>query len=200
MWRAIISCFVSYVLGSYPTSYFVTKLFTGKNVYETGDRNIGGTNTMIVTKSKFAFVIVAVFDLLKAFIAASVSLYMLKDFWISTLIAGVFSTLGHNYSMFMKFKGGKGASTNVGVLLFINPILGLSFVLILFLITIVNMKVFRFTYNEFHEILYRITATTIAAYYLLPNFTLHVLIFQLISVLKYLTEKQWNKHLFKSFK
>lgn len=199
MLLVILSCFVSYVLGSYPTAYFITKLFTRKNVLKNGDKNMGGTNALFLTKSLIAYATVAVFDMLKAFIACALSYYFMKDLWNSTLIAGLFSTIGHNYSMFKSFKGGKGASTNIGVFFFINPSLALIFFLTFLIIVIFNNYVKRVTYNEFKEVVFRTIITTIITYLFFTIYWFHVLSFQLISVLKYLTERQWNKHIKNSF-
>jgi glycerol-3-phosphate acyltransferase PlsY len=192
--HVILSCFVSYVIGSYPTAYFVTNLFIGQNIYKKGDKNAGGTNAYYITRSILAFCLIAVFDALKAFIAAGFSLFILKDFWLATLISGVFATLGHNYSVFKGFKGGKGASTTTGVLIFINPLLVIGF-LALFTLLINLNKYLKITTKEFAEVITRTITTTLICFIFFPEYWIHVLSFQLVSVLKYSTEKQWLKEM-----
>lgn len=199
MLHVILICFISYVIGSYPTAYFAAKKFAKKNVYKTGDRNGGGTNVLYLTKSIKLFFLVGGIDILKAYLAAAISVFILKEFWLATLLSGIFSALGHNYSIFKGFKGGKGASTNIGALLFINPMLGLTFLITFFTIILINNKLLKFTQNEFLEAIIRILITTVIIYFLFQDYWIHSLAFQLVSVIKYTTEKQWYKHMKKSF-
>jgi len=187
------SIIISYLLGSFPTAYLIVKRFTGKNVFRSGDKNMGGTNALIISKSFTIALLVGVVDALKALTACLiVNNFFIQSVWWAGLIAGFFSTLGHNYSIFMNFKGGKGASTNLGAFLFLNPLMALLFFSILLCTTFVN-KFFRFTRNEFSELIARLTLFAVSAYLIFNDYWIHALVLQLVSVVKYLTNKEWFK-------
>lgn len=180
------------MLGSYPSSYLFLKFFHKKNILLEGDGNVGGTNSFYITKSLKTYLLVIVFDLGKAVAAGLLSYYLLNDLWLATLVSGVFSTLGHNYSLFLRFKGGKGASTNIGTFLLINPVIAIFFALSIGFVFLSN-KYLKYTRNEFVEMLVRIVMVIVFVYFFKPDYALHALLFQLTSIIKYATEKQFFK-------
>ncbi len=104
----------TYLLASIPFGYIVGKLF-GKDVTKEGSGNIGATN-VTRTIGKKAGILVLILDLLKGFIPVY---YAKLIFWDTKLIAIIATTavIGHCFSIFMKFKGGKGVATGFGVLI-----------------------------------------------------------------------------------
>ena len=140
----------AYLLGSIPTGFLVAKA-RGIDIRSVGSGNIGATNTMRVL-GKPAGIFVLLMDVLKGFLAV-VLLSFLVGFWLSQgkrgnydeeivyrlpLIAGIFAVLGHNYTCWLKFKGGKGIATTTGVYLALAPwavLIGLVVFLLAVLVT-----------------------------------------------------------------
>ncbi len=104
----------TYLLASIPFGYIVGKLF-GKDITKEGSGNIGATN-VTRTIGKKAGALVLILDLLKGFIPVYIAKHI---FWDSKYVAvvAVVAVMGHCFSVFMKFKGGKGVATGFGVLL-----------------------------------------------------------------------------------
>ena len=123
---------VSYLLGSIPFGYIVVKFFTGKNIMEHGTGNVGTMNTHRTTNSKFLTFIVLFSDLFKGYLSFLLTLY--TAFWFNEnpvlflALAGFALILGHNYSIFLKFKGGKGLAAGAGFIFGFSPLLVLAWI------------------------------------------------------------------------
>jgi len=113
----IISC---YLLGSIPFGYIVGKLFKKIDIREFGSGNIGATNALRILGPPLAsFVVIG--DIGKGIL----SIYLVKYFNIDSslilTIAGLAVICGHDWSVFLGFKGGKGIATTFGVVFTLNP-------------------------------------------------------------------------------
>ncbi len=113
---------ISYLLGSIPTAYIIS----GGLVIKKGDKNVGTLNTLSVTRSKTKAIIVLIVDVLKGYISAS-----LTSDPITRLLAITAVIIGHNYSIWIRFKGGIGLATMIGVMMKLNPLIGLIISLII---------------------------------------------------------------------
>ena len=105
----------TYLIGSIPFGYVVGKLF-GKDITKEGSGNIGATN-VTRTIGKKAGILVLILDLLKGFIPV---FFAKNYFYFEPKFIGlvaVMAVIGHCFSVFMKFKGGKGVATGFGVLI-----------------------------------------------------------------------------------
>jgi len=117
----------AYLIGSIPTGFLVAKA-RGIDIQKAGSGNIGATNAMRVL-GKPAGIFVLLMDALKGYAAVAwLSLALLEIFSTSTadietlrIVAGIFAVLGHNYTCWLKFKGGKGIATTAGVYLALAP-------------------------------------------------------------------------------
>lgn len=124
----LIISLVSYLLGTFPTSLLVVKLFIGKDVRASGSGNAGGLNTLrLVTKHKniwwglFAFVIVLLVDIFKAILAVYLTRFVfMQDNILGITLAAFFAVLGHNYPFYLNFYGGRGAACLIGILLYLD--------------------------------------------------------------------------------
>jgi len=129
----IIVVLVSYLLGSVPTSIIVTKALKGIDIRNFGSGNAGGTNVIrVIGWGPGVFVILL--DALKGFVAAVVLSHLFygkfpldngtpfSDFTVVQIIAGISAILGHTWTVFAGFKGGKGIATAGGMLVGIAPI------------------------------------------------------------------------------
>lgn len=111
---------VSYLLGSIPFGLLTTKLFAGVDVRKHGSGNIGMTNVLRTT-GYFCALITLIGDMGKGVAAVLLGSYFLGDATL-TLISGIMAVVGHNWSLFLRFKGGKGIATIGGVLLAYQPL------------------------------------------------------------------------------
>jgi glycerol-3-phosphate acyltransferase PlsY len=109
----------TYLIASIPFGYVIGKLF-GKDITKEGSGNIGATN-VTRTIGKKAGVVVLLLDMLKGFLPVYYAKHLFfLDFKFISLVA-LTAVLGHCFSIFMKFKGGKGVATGIGVLLALSP-------------------------------------------------------------------------------
>ena len=114
---------ISYLLGSIPFGFLLTKIFLNKDIRKIGSGNIGATNALRTGNKTLGYATL-IFDILKAIIPVIfVKIYYSDYLYISSLC--VF--LGHVFPVWLKFKGGKGVATYVGILCCINIYLGISF-------------------------------------------------------------------------
>ena len=120
----IIVGIASYLMGSIPFGLILTKVFLNKDIREIGSGNIGATN-VLRTGNKLIGYSTLVLDIVKAIIPV---IYVKINFPELIYIASLCSFLGHVFPIWLKFKGGKGVATYVGILFSINILLGLIFV------------------------------------------------------------------------
>jgi len=106
-----------YLIGSIPTAYIIVRLFTNQDIRLSGSGSVGAANTLKVTKSRFLSIGVAVFDILKGVAAFYIGLYVGAGEFMTGAVAGVASVAGHNFSVWLWFKGGRGLATAAGFLL-----------------------------------------------------------------------------------
>ena len=123
----ILTALAAYLLGSIPFGFLVAKV-KGIDIRSVGSGNIGATNAMRVL-GKPAGIAVLLLDALKGYAAVAwLCLAVLKMFNVTSadteslrIIAGIGAVLGHNYTCWLKFKGGKGIATTAGVYLALAP-------------------------------------------------------------------------------
>lgn len=128
---------VSYFLGAIPFAYIMTKLITGKDIRKIGSGNVGATNAARILGLKYGF-LVAALDILKGILAVFIAraLILAESPRYFLLIASLLVITGHNWSIFLRFAGGKGVAATFGVLVFLYP-LPMFFSLALWLILVV---------------------------------------------------------------
>lgn len=128
MLAGIFSSIIAYVLGSIPFG-----LILGKGIWRTdlrhhGSGNIGATNAWRILGKK-AGITIFLCDFLKGLVAVGIAQH-LSDSAIVAVLAAIFALVGHSFSFFMQFKGGKGVATGLGVLVMLMPTVSLiAFVL-----------------------------------------------------------------------
>ena len=114
---------VSYLMGSIPFGLILTKIFLKKDIREIGSGNIGATNALR-TGNKFIGYSTLILDIIKAIIPV---LYVKLNFPEMIYVSALCAFLGHVFPVWLRFKGGKGVATYVGILCSINIIFGLVF-------------------------------------------------------------------------
>ena len=114
---------ISYLMGSIPFGFILTKIFLKKDIREIGSGNIGATNALR-TGNKTIDYLTLILDILKAVIPV---LYVKFFFQESIYISSLCAFLGHVFPIWLKFRGGKGVATYVGILFSINIYFGVIF-------------------------------------------------------------------------
>jgi len=124
MLLGFMSVIIGYLLGSFPAGYLITKYKKGIDIREVGVRNMGGGN--VVREVGFwPGVLTLIFDMGKGALAIYIARWLgLSLPW--ELATGFAAMLGHNYPLFLGFRGGKGIATVVGMLFAISPLAALG--------------------------------------------------------------------------
>ena len=125
---------VSYLMGSIPFGLVLTKIFLKKDIREIGSGNIGATNALR-TGNKFIGYSTLILDIIKAVIPV---LYVKVNFPDLIYVSALCAFLGHVFPVWLKFKGGKGVATYVGILFCTNIYLGAIFVIVWFVVFIIS--------------------------------------------------------------
>jgi acyl phosphate:glycerol-3-phosphate acyltransferase len=114
----------AYLVGSIPSAYIVTRLKTGKDIRRLGSGNVGSANVLSSTSSKALALLVILFDGGKG--AFAVWLGRLAGLSVGMQMAvGLAAIAGHNWPIYLGFKGGRGIITSLGVIAITSPLLGL---------------------------------------------------------------------------
>jgi glycerol-3-phosphate acyltransferase PlsY len=124
---------ITYLVGSIPTSYILTKKIKGVDIRDYGSGNVGATNALRVLGTKFG-VLALLLDMAKGavpvFLAKSLGM---ADIWLIAI--ALTAIIGHIFTIFLKFKGGKGVATSAGVFIALTPG-AVGFALLVFIITV----------------------------------------------------------------
>ena len=119
----IIVLFYSYFLGSIPFGLIITKIFLNQDIRNVGSGNIGTTNVLRTGKKSLA-IATLIFDILKGYVSIVVALKYFNDLiYFSALICFI----GHIFPVWLKFKGGKGVATYLGIILALSFKFGIIF-------------------------------------------------------------------------
>ncbi len=120
MWQIMVALAGSYLLGSIPTAYVLVRWVKRIDVRAVGSGNVGATNAARAAGPGIG-IIVFLIDALKGAIAILVFSQCLPSWSAARLICGLAAVIGHNFPVFLKFRGGKGVATTIGVLLAAMP-------------------------------------------------------------------------------
>ena len=169
----IIVLFYSYFLGSIPFGLIITKIFLNQDIRNVGSGNIGTTNVLRTGKKSLA-IATLIFDILKGYLSVIITLKYFNDLiYFSALICFI----GHIFPVWLKFKGGKGVATYLGIILALSfkfvIIFGITWLLITFI----------FKYSSLASM---ISALIVFAYsIILDNNTLSVFLFITFIIILY---------------
>lgn len=117
----VLALVASYFVGAIPNSYLAGKLFKGIDLREHGSGNLGATNVWRTLGPKFA-IPVGILDSAKGAIPVLFIAPLASDAKLFALACGIMAVLGHVFSIFVGFKGGKGVATAAGVMLGLTPL------------------------------------------------------------------------------
>jgi len=121
MWSAAPWLLLSYLLGAIPASYLVGKAFRGIDLRQVGSGNLGATNLYRTLGWKFALP-AGLFDVAKGAVPVLVFGPRVPDLPFFPVLCGIAAIVGHVFSVFVNFRGGKGVATAAGMILAIAPL------------------------------------------------------------------------------
>ena len=173
---------ISYLMGSVPFGLILTKVFLKKDIRDIGSGNIGATNALR-TGNKLIGYTTLILDISKAIIPV---IFVKINFPELIFVASLCAFLGHVFPIWLKFKGGKGVATYVGILFSINILLGTIFIISWIVIFILTK------YSSLSSI---IGAISIPLYFLLTGQSNNVIFFIIMFVLIFFTHRENIKRL-----
>ena len=173
---------ICYLSGSIPFGFILTKIILKKDIRDIGSGNIGATNALR-TGNKFIGYTTLFFDIIKAVIPV---IYIKINFPELLFIGSLCAFLGHVFPVWLKFKGGKGVATYVGILFALNIYFGLVFI-IFWLIT--------FGLSKFSSLSSLIASISVPFYLLITAQFDQVFFFTIMFVLIFFTHRENIKRL-----
>jgi glycerol-3-phosphate acyltransferase PlsY len=172
----------SYLMGSIPFGLILTKLFLNKDIREIGSGNIGATNALR-TGNKLIGYSTLLLDIAKAIIPV---IYVKFNYPDLIYIASLCAFLGHVFPIWLKFKGGKGVATYVGILFSLNIILGLVFL---------ASWVFIFLFSRYSSLSSIVASILVPIYILITGQINDAIFFAIMFILIFFTHRENIKRL-----
>ena len=169
----ILVLFYSYLLGSIPFGLIITKVFLRKDIRKVGSGNIGTTNVLRTGKKSLA-IATLIFDILKGYVSVIITLKYFNDLvYFSALICFI----GHIFPVWLKFKGGKGVATYLGIIFALSFKFGIIFGITWLLIS------FIFKYSSLSSMIGALIVFIYSMF--LDNITLSIFLFITFIIILY---------------
>ena len=165
--------FLSYILGSIPSGLILTNLFLNKDIRKIGSKNIGATN-VLRTGNKFIASLTLFLDIFKGSAAILITNHYFPNL---IYLSGLMAFLGHIFPVWLKFKGGKGVATYLGIIFALSFKLGLFFCIAWLLILFISK------YSSLSSILSVLIIFLIS--FLENNFNLNLFLFIVFVIILY---------------
>ena len=179
--EVVIIATASYLIGSIPFGFILTKIFLKKDIRDIGSGNIGATNALR-TGNKYLGYGTLLLDILKAIIPVIYTKLNYPDY---IFVTSIFIFIGHVFPLWLKFKGGKGVAPYVGILFSINLIYGIIFV---------SIWIITFLISKYSSLSSLIASFTIPIYLLFFN-NENLIFFSIMFVLIFYTHRENVKRL-----
>ena len=173
---------ISYLMGSIPFGFILTKIVIKKDIREIGSGNIGATNALRTGNKSIGYATL-ILDILKAVAPVIYVKVFYQDF---LYVASLCAFLGHVFPIWLKFKGGKGVATYVGILFAINFYFGIVFTITWFV---------TFFISKYSSLSSLVGAASIPIYLLILSQFNQVIFFTIMFVLIFFTHKENIKRL-----
>jgi acyl phosphate:glycerol-3-phosphate acyltransferase len=129
----IVNFVLGYFVGSIPFAYLLTRTVAKVDIRGAGSGNVGGYNAYVVTHSKWTGLLVVALDALKGFVTVQISLWLFPDSYLSLCMGLLGALAGHNYSVWLGFKGGRGLATAAGGMILLGPSYGVVWCVVWFI-------------------------------------------------------------------
>ena len=179
--EVIIVAITSYLMGSIPFGFILTKIFLKKDIRDIGSGNIGATNALRTGNKSLGYGTLLL-DVLKAIIPVIYTKLNYPDY---IFITSMFVFIGHVFPLWLKFKGGKGVAPYVGILFSINLIYGIVFV---------SIWIITFLISKYSSLASLIASFTIPIYLLFFN-NENLIFFSIMFILIFYTHRENVKRL-----
>ena len=179
--EVIIVAITSYLMGSIPFGFILTKIFLKKDIRDIGSGNIGATNALRTGNKSLGYGTLLL-DVLKAIIPVIYTKLNYPDY---IFITSMFVFIGHVFPLWLKFKGGKGVAPYVGILFSINLIYGIVFV---------SIWIITFLISKYSSLASLIASFTIPIYLLFFN-NENLIFFSIMFILIFYTHRDNVKRL-----
>jgi len=179
--EVIIVAITSYLMGSIPFGFILTKIFLKKDIRDIGSGNIGATNALRTGNKSLGYGTLLL-DVLKAIIPVIYTKLNYPDY---IFITSMFVFIGHVFPVWLKFKGGKGVAPYVGILFSMNLIYGIVFV---------SIWIITFLISKYSSLASLIASFTIPIYLLFFN-NENLIFFSIMFVLIFYTHRENVKRL-----
>ena len=179
--EVIIVAITSYLIGSIPFGFILTKIFLKKDIRDIGSGNIGATNALRTGNKSLGYGTLLL-DVLKAIIPVIYTKLNYPDY---IFITSMFVFIGHVFPLWLKFKGGKGVAPYVGILFSINLIYGIVFI---------SIWIITFLISKYSSLASLIASFTIPIYLLFFN-NENLTFFSIMFVLIFYTHRENVKRL-----
>ena len=182
----ILLVIISYILGSIPNALWIGKVFRGIDIREHGSKNTGSTNAARVLGGKLG-ILTLILDVSKGAIPLILAMFLEKDLLKNSInsntiliLIGIWSIIGHSFSIFLNFKGGKAVATTLGVFIVLVP----KSILVAAIVFFIVFAIFR--YVSLSSILSSVTLP-IAIFLLEKNmaYTLFAILISILIILKH---------------
>lgn len=135
----VLGFICGHICGSIPSGLWIVKALFGIDIRNYGSKNIGTTNVFRTVGAKAAL-LVLILDMLKGIIAVTAMNYFFANPLLDVITA-LGALLGHNYSVFLRFKGGKGVATGLGLLIYLMPKVSLGSFLVWLILVLITRYV-----------------------------------------------------------
>ena len=179
--EVVIVAIASYLMGSIPFGFILTKIFLKKDIRDIGSGNIGATNALRTGNKSLGYGTLLL-DVIKAIIPVIYVKFNYPDY---IFIASLSTFLGHVFPVWLKFKGGKGVATYVGILFSINLIYGIVFA---------GIWIFTFLISKYSSLSSLIASLSIPIYLLFFN-NENLIFFSIMFILIFYTHRENVKRL-----
>ena len=173
---------ISYLMGSIPFGFILTKIFLKKDIRDIGSGNIGATNALR-TGNKIVGYATLILDICKAILPV---IYTKINFPELIFVASLCAFLGHVFPIWLKFKGGKGVATYVGILFSLNILFGLIFTI---------SWATTFVLTKYSSLSSLIGSLSLPVYLLVTGQTNNVIFFIIMFILIFFTHRENVKRL-----
>ena len=179
--EVLIVAIISYLMGSIPFGFILTKIFLKKDIRDIGSGNIGATNALRTGNKSLGYGTLLL-DVIKAIIPVVYVKFNYPDY---IFIASLCAFLGHVFPVWLKFKGGKGVATYLGILFSINLVYGIVFS---------GIWIFTFLISKYSSLSSLIASLGIPIYLLYLN-NENLIFFSIMFILIFYTHRENVKRL-----
>ena len=177
MTNFILPICLGYLLGSIPFGLVLCRLAGYGDIRNIGSGNIGATN-VLRTGNKLLALLTLILDISKGLIAVLIVRFFAHDDTLAAM-AGLFAIIGHNFPVWLKFKGGKGVATSLGTITAIHPITGIS-MMVAWLCSCAVTRI-----SSFSAMMAFAAGPLVSAYFLSPFMTMIIYCICLLGVIRH---------------